>query len=117
MFEVDNYYFSVKYRKLETICKLSNGLRCDMKFESDTQNQWVFSLYPEFKTLSADNIVGDEWEALDEGIAVIRKPIYEDNDGYFDMIRERVKVGEKAYCVAGQHKIAEVEILEIINQI
>jgi len=88
-----------------------------MKFESDTENQWVFSLRPEFKTVSEDNIVGDEWEALNEGIAIIRKPIYEDKDGYFDMIRKRVKVGEKAYFVAGSHRIAELEILEIINPI
>ena len=46
----------------------------------------VFSLYPEFKKLSEDNIVGDEWEALEEGVSIILKPIYEDTDGYFGMI-------------------------------
>ena len=66
-------YFRVRYKKLDSPCKLSNGLRCDLKFDIDANNNWVFSLYPEFETLSDQTIVGDEWEALDEGTAIIRK--------------------------------------------
>jgi hypothetical protein len=117
MFKKDDYYFRVRYRKLDTSCRLSNGLRSDLKFESDAGNSWVFSLYPEFETLSDENIVGNEWEALNEGTAIIRKPIYEDKDGYFNLLRERVNVGAKAYLVGGSLKIAELEILEIINEI
>ncbi|MFT6907702.1 MAG: hypothetical protein ACJAS1_004386 [Oleiphilaceae bacterium] len=117
MFETEEYYFRVKYRKLDTACKLCNGLRSDIKFEFDADNQWVFALYPEFETLSEEDIVGDEWEALNEGTAIIRKPISEDKNGYFDMIRDRVKVGAKAYFVGGSHKLAEFEIIQIINAI
>lgn len=117
MTEREGYYFRVKYRKLETGCKLSNGIRPDMKFELDSENKWVFALYPVFESLSEESIVGDDWEALDEGTALIRKPIYDDRDGYYDMIRERVKVGAKAYFVSGSHKVAELEIIEIIRGI
>ena len=92
-------------------------LRSDIKFDIDSNNKYVFSLYPEFETLSDDNIVGDEWEALNEGTAIIRKPIYEDKDGYYDMIRERVNIGAKAWFVGGSHKIAELEIIEILHEI
>lgn len=117
MFKKEDHYFRVRYRKLDTPCRLSNGLRSDLKFRSDAGNNSVFSLYPEFETLSDENVVGDEWEALDEGTAIIRKPIYEDKEGYFDLIRERVKVGAKAYLVGGSQKIAELEIIEIVNEI
>ncbi len=117
MFNKDNYYFRVKYKKLQTQCRLSNGLRPDIKFESDKDNKFVFSLYPQFETLSEEKIVGDEWEALVNGTAIIHKPMYEDKNGYFDMIRDRVKVGAKAYFVGGAHRIAELEIIEIINKI
>jgi len=121
-FNEKDYYFRAKYKKLETsYSKLSNLIRCDLKFECDAENRWVFALYPDFETLSEDNIIGDEWEAeweaLDEGTAIICKPIYDDRNGYFNMIRERVKVGAKAYFVGGSHKIAELEIIEIINEI
>ena len=54
-------------------------IRCDIKFAFDSDNNYVFSLYPDFETLSDEYIVGDEWEALDVGTAIIRKPIYEKN--------------------------------------
>lgn len=110
-FKEEDQYFRVKYKKLVTESKLSNMLRSDIKFAVDSDNKYVFSLYPDFETLSKENIVGDEWEALDEGTAIIRKPIYEDKNGYFEMIRERVKVGAKAWFVGGSHKIAELEII------
>ncbi|WP_444916882.1 hypothetical protein [Microbulbifer sp. JMSA003] len=117
MLDKEDYYFRVRYRKLDTQCKLSNGLRSDLKFESDAGNRYVFALYPEFETLPDENIVGDECEALGEDRAIIRRPIYEDKDDYFDMIRERVKAGQRAYLVGGLHKVAELEIVEIINEI
>ncbi len=117
MFKKENYYFRVHYRKLKTESRLSNGIRPDIKFEVDADNKYVFALYPEFETLSEESIVGDEWEALDEGTAIIHKPIYDDKNGYYDMIRERVKVGAKAYFVGGSSKVAQLEIVEIINEI
>ena len=116
-FKKEDQYFRVKYKKLKTESKLSNMLRSDLKFEVDSNNKYVFSLYPYFETLSKENIVGDEWEALDRGTAIIRKPIHEDKNGYFDMIRGRVRVGVKAWFVGGSHKIAELEIIEILNEI
>ena len=116
-FKVEDQYFRVKYKKLDTESKLSNSLRSDIKFAIDVDNNYVFSLYPDFETLSEESIVGDEWEALDEGTAVICKPIYENKHGYFEMIRERVKVGEKAWFVGGSQKIAELEIIEILNEV
>jgi len=117
VFKEENYFFRVRYRKLKSECKLSNGVRPDMKFAVDLDNNYVFFLYPEFEMLSEESIVGDEWEALDEGTAIIHKPILEDNDGYYDMIRERVKVGAKAFFAGGSEKVAELEIIEIINEI
>ena len=117
MLEKKDYYFRVRYKKLHSSCKLSNSLRSDLKFEIDAENRTVFSLYPEFETLSDESIVGNEWEAMNEGTAIIRKPIYEDVNGYFDMIRSRVTVGAVAYLVGGSHRIAELEIIEIINQL
>ena len=118
MFDPKDYYFRIKYRKLNTSTKLSNGLRCDFKFESDSDNNYVFFLYPEFETLSDESIVGDEWEALDEGTAIIHKPIFPPtNTDYYDMIRERVKIGAKGFFTGGSSKIAELEIIEIINDI
>ncbi len=116
-FKEEDHYFRVKYKKLNTECKLSNLLRCDMKFDVDTDNKYVFSLYPDFETLSEENIVGNEWEALDEGVAIIRKPIYEDNNGYYDVIKERVNVGAKAWFVGGSEKIAELQIIDILNEL
>ena len=52
MSETESHYFRVSYKKLATDIKLSNGLRCDFKFESDVDNCFVFFLYPEFETLS-----------------------------------------------------------------
>lgn len=118
MFDPQDYYFRVKYKKLDISTKLSNGLRCDFKFDYDSENNYVFFLYPEFETLSDESIVGDEWEALDEGTAVIHKPIFPSSTSdYYDMIRERVNVGAKGYFTGGSQKIAKVEIIEIINEI
>ena len=116
-FKEEDQYFRVKYKKLDTEVKLSNLLRTDLKFEIDSDNKYVFSLYPDFETLSEENTVENEWEALDEGTAIMRKPIYADKDGYYDMIRERVNVGAKAWLVGGPEKIAELEIIEILNEI
>ena len=52
-------YSRVRYKKLDSPCKLSNGLRCDLKFDIDANNNWVFALYPEFETLSDQTIVGN----------------------------------------------------------
>jgi len=117
MFAKENYFFRVKYKKTESKCKLSNGIRPDIKFETDIENNYVFSLYPEFETLSEESIVGDEFEALNEGTAIIHKPIYDDTNGYYQMIRDRVVVGAKAYFVGGSYRVAELEIIEIINHI
>jgi len=35
MFSEDDYYFRVGYKKLKTGCKLSNGIRPDIKFAND----------------------------------------------------------------------------------
>jgi len=70
-----------------------------MKFEVDLENELVFALYPVFETLSDSEMVGDEWQALDEGIALIRKPYPEDRNGYYELIRERVQIGADAYFV------------------
>ena len=117
MFKEESYFFRVRYKKLDSECRLSNGVRPDMKFAVDLDNNIVFFLYPEFETLSEEIIVGDEWEALDEGTAIIHKPIFDDRDGYYNMIRERVKLGAKAYFSGGSEKVAELEIIEIINEI
>ena len=113
----ESYYFRVRYKKLNTQCRLSNGMRPDIKFEVDSDNKYVFALYPEFETLSEDSIVGDVWEALNEGTVIIRKPVFDDNNGYYEMIRERVKIGAKAYFVGGSERVAELTIIEIINKI
>ena len=117
MFNKDDYYFRVSYRKLQSNCKLSNGARPDFKFSVDLDNKYVFFLFPEFETLSEESIVGDEWEALDIGTAIIHKPLTSDNDEYLRMIRKRVKIGATAYFMAGSERVAELEIIEIINEI
>ena len=117
MFKKENYFFRVKYKKLESKCRLSNGARPDFKFECDLENNIVFFLYPEFETLSEESIVGDEWEALDEGTAIIHKPFSSNNEEYYQMIRERVKPGSRAYFMGGSERVAELEIIEIINEI
>ena len=117
MFKKEDYYFRVKYRKLESNCRLSNGARPDFKFTVDLGNKYVFFLYPEFETLSEDSIVGDEWEALDIGTAIIHNPITLDNEEYLQMIRKRVEIGATAYFMAGSERVAELEIVEIINEI
>lgn len=86
-----------------------------MKFEIDKDNDYVFSFYPTFEQFSETSMIGDKAEALDQGAAIIRKPIYDDKDGYYDMIRSRVKTGAKAYFVAGSRKIAELEIIELLG--
>lgn len=110
-------YFRVRYRKLETRVRLFPGLRCDMKFEVDASNQWVFSLYPSFEQFVDVVETGEQAEATNEGTAIIMRPFYEDKNGYYDMIRARVKVGAKAYFVGGSQKLAELEITEILNDL
>lgn len=83
MLKEENYFLRVQYRKLKSNCKLSNGVRPNLKFAVNNDNNYVFFLYPEFETLSEESIVGDEWEALDEGTAIIHKPILEDHDDYY----------------------------------
>jgi len=117
LFKEENYFFRVQYKKLNSNCKLSNGARPDLKFEVDLENSYVFFLYPEFETLSEESIIGDEWEAKDKGTAIIHKPIFSDSEGYYEMIRKRVKVGASAYFMAGSEQVAELEIVEILNEI
>ena len=117
MFKEENYFFRVKYKKLNSQCRLANGVRPDMKFAVDLENNFVFFLYPEFETLSEESIVGGEWEALDEGTAIIHKPPISDKESYYQMIRERVKPGERAYFMAGSERVAELEIMQVINAI
>lgn len=110
-------YFRVKYRKLETRVRFFPGLRCDMKFEVDSSNQLVFSLYPTFEQFVDALEAGGQAEATNVGTAIIMKPFYEDEDGYYDMIRARVKVGAKAYFVAGSERLAELEVTEKLNDL
>ena len=118
MSETESHYFRVSYKKLATDIKLSSGLRCDFKFESDVDNCFVFFLYPEFETLSEKSIVGEEWEALNEGTAVIHKPIFpEENKVYHDLVQQRVFLGARGYFVAGDEKIAQVEIIELLDEL
>lgn len=110
-------YFRVKYRKLGTCVRFLPGLRCDMKFEVDADNKWVFSLYPTFEQFVEGHEAGGLQEAKNEGTAIISKPFYDDKNGYYDMIRARVKVGAKAYFVAGSEKLAELEVMEILSDL
>jgi len=112
----ENHYFRVKYKKLETSIRLSSDLRCDMKFEVDKDNNYVFALYPFFENVTAVR-VNEYCEALNEGTAIICKPVYPDKNGYFDMIRARVKVGAKAYFAAGPILFSELTIVELVNEI
>jgi len=113
----NQYYFRVKYKNLTTDIKLSNSLRCDIKFKQDLSNKFVFSLHPTFETLSEESIVGDDWEALDSGTALISKPIFSDNNNYYNLIRQRVFVGAIAFFASADSKIAEIEVIEILNEI
>ena len=106
MFKEDNYYFRVNYKKLNSSCKLSNGIRPDMKFSVDLENDYVFFLYPEFETLSEDSIIGDEWEANNEGTAIIHKPLASSDENYYNLIRRRVHLGALAYFMAGSERVA-----------
>ncbi len=110
-------YFRVKYRKLGSSVRFFPGLRCDMKFEIDADNKWVFSLYPTFEQFMDNQGAGERQEAMTEGTAIISKPFYEDRNGYYDMIRARVKVGAKAYFVAGSEKLAQLEVTEIFSEL
>ena len=116
-FPENQQYFRVTYKRLDSRIRFCEGIRCDMKFEVDLDNNYVFSLYPSFESFSGVSTVAGKPEALEQGTAIIRKPIYPDRDGYFDMMRARVKVGEKAYFVGGSHKLAELEIIKIINEL
>ena len=40
-----------------------------------------------------------------------------DNDDYYQMIRDRVLVGATGYFMAGSERVAELKIIEIINEI
>jgi len=116
-FQIEDRYFRVAYTKLSCACRLSNEIRLNLKFVLDADNRYVFALWPEFETLSDESFVGNEWEALDEGTAIICKPGFEDVNGYYDMIRERVKVGSEGWFVAGSEKFVKFKVLEIINAI
>ena len=117
MLTKEKHYFRVKYQKLKTEIKLSNGLRCDFKFAADNDNNLVFFLYPEFECLSDESIVGEEWEALDEGTALIHRPIFQEQDhAYHTLLKQRVCIGAKGYFVAGSERIAQVEIIELLNE-
>lgn len=115
MFTKDKHYFRVKYQKLKTEIKISNGLRCDFKFAADNDNKLVFMLYPEFECLSDESIVGDEWEALDQGTALIHRPILQDH-AYHTLLKQRVFIGAQGYFVAGSERIAQVEIMELLHE-
>lgn len=115
--ENDRRYFRVNYRKLNTEVRFFHGLRCDLKFEVDADNKWVFSLYPLFEQVADISDDGEHLIAPDEGTAIISKPIYEDRNGYYDMIRARVRVGAKAYFVGGGLRFGELEITEILNEL
>ena len=109
-------FFRAGYTRLDTTVRMSNALRADVKFETDKDNKYVFTMLPlEFESLSEESIIGDEWEALDVGTVIVGKPIYEGNSEYREMIKNRVKVGSVAYFVAGSLKIAKLEIKEILN--
>ena len=59
-FKEEQPYSRVKYKKLNTDSKRSNMPHTDIKFLLDSKNKHVFSLQPDFETLSEENIAGDE---------------------------------------------------------
>ena len=109
--------FIVKYRFLseeEGGRKSGNpiqGYRSDFMYSEEEHLQRTWMIWPEFLDQENNVIVDKTLRVPTLGKA----QMWIMNENFYDLHRERIKIGLKAYFVEGPFKTAECEVVEIIN--
>ncbi|MGK4568173.1 hypothetical protein [Flavobacterium sp. 3HN19-14] len=107
--------FIVKYRflsKEEGNYRLGNpmqGYRSDFLYAGDEKEKGLWMIWPEFLD-NEDNVITDKTVRVSTSG---KAQMWILNDEFFQMHRDRIKIGLKAYFVEGRFKTAECEVIEI----
>lgn len=109
--------FIVKYRFLnpeEGGRKTGNpmqGYRSDFMYSGDEKEKQQWMIWPEFLDKQNNIILDKSLRVPDFGNA----QMWIINDALVDLHKGRIKIGLKAFFMEGPHKVAECEVIEVVN--
>jgi len=105
--------FLVKYKLLiqeDYSSKIYQGMRSDFCYKEDEGKGQIYMIWPEFETKLGDVITDSTTEINQEGTARMYVMLEESRDEH----KKRLKIGQKGFLVNGSHKLAEIEVIEIL---
>ena len=91
----------------------SQGYRSDFMYSEDEENNSLWIIWPEFLDVNGNVIIDKTINVDANGKAqmwIINKDLIEKHNS-------RIRIGQKGYLMEGNKKVAECEVLEIINLI
>ena len=108
--------FIVKYKFLigekggRTIMP-SQGYRSDIMYAEDKNEDGLWIIWPEFLD-STGNLITDKSIPVDqEGKA----RMWIINEHFTERHKTRIKIGQKGFFMEGSRKVAECEVIEVVN--
>ena len=105
--------FRIKYEKYETSQRLFQHIRTDFKFLEDESNIIVWMIWPEFED-NTGRVISSSEDVESYGTASMW--ILNTDEKYRSELNKRLYVGAKGYLVAGSMKLAEAEVIQLIEK-
>lgn len=89
----------------------TQGYRSDFMYSGDENLKQLWMIWPEFLD-NENNII------LDKSILVPtsgKAKMWILNETLYELHKDRIKVGLKGFFMEGRHKVAECEVIQIVN--
>jgi hypothetical protein len=89
----------------------AQGYRSDFMYSGDENLKKLWMIWPEFLD-SENNII------LDESIRVPtsgKAKMWILNEALYELHQERIQIGLKGFFMEGPHKVAECEVIQVVN--
>lgn len=87
------------------------GYRSDFMYSDDENEKQLWMIWPEFLDENNNIILDKSFRVADSGKA----QMWIINEINQDLHRERIKIGLKAFFMEGPNKVAECEVIQIVN--
>ena len=87
------------------------GYRSDFMYPDDENEKQLWMIWPEFLDENNNIILDKSFRVPDSGKALM----WLVNENLLELHRGRIKIGLKAFFMEGPHKIAECEVIQIVN--
>ncbi len=87
------------------------GYRSDFMYSEDENEKQLWMIWPEFLDEENNIILDKSLRVPDSGKALM----WLVNENLLELHRGRIKIGLQAFFMEGPHKIAECEVIQIVN--